>query len=154
MSAAGHHHALVSRVIPGTPEEVFGAWEDPGRLRDWLAGEGEVSVDFRPGGAFRIVMVMSGQRLLYGGTYRRIEPPRLLAFTWRVGEEDVESIVRVELEAAGERRTRMTIVHGDLATARLASDYELAWNGFINILEHQIEAMIGLEPPAGGSTRA
>ena len=54
-----------------------------------------------------------------------------------------ESVVRVQLEGAGERKTRLSLVHGALKSERLARDYELAWSGFLGILAHQMEAQVG-----------
>lgn len=133
-------HATVTRELDGTPAHVFEAFSDADQLRDWLAGEGRATVDFRVGGTFEVLMVLSGQELRYSGVYRRIEPPSLLAFTWRVGEETEESLVRVELEAAGEQKTQLTLTHTGLPNESFATQYQLAWNGFLNILAHQLEA--------------
>lgn len=139
----GSHQAVLERDVDGRPDEVFGAFVDAGRLRDWLSGEGEASADPQPGGALTIVMRLGGGEVRYHGRYLRLEPPAVVAFTWRVEGDHDESVVRVELTPAGPRRTRLTLVHGGLRTPRLAHDYDLAWQGFLGILAHQLEAQVG-----------
>jgi uncharacterized protein YndB with AHSA1/START domain len=137
------YQAVVERELDGRPDEVFGAFSDADRLRDWLTGEGEATVDFQVGGAFTLLMRLGGGEIRYHGKYLRIEAPDTVAFTWLVEGDKDESVVRVQLEAAGERTTRLSLVHGALKSERLARDYELAWTGFLGILAHQMEAQVG-----------
>jgi uncharacterized protein YndB with AHSA1/START domain len=137
------HQAVVERALDGRPDEVFGAFSEADRLRDWLTGEGEATVDFQVGGGFTLVMRLGGGEIRYHGKYLRIEAPSTVAFTWRVEGDTDESVVRVQLEPAGERKTTLTLVHGGLKSERLARDYEMAWQGFLGILAHQMEAQVG-----------
>lgn len=142
-ASPGSHQAVLERELDGRPDEVFASFVDAGRLRDWLSGEGEATADAKVGGTLTILMRLGGGSIRYEGQYLRIEPPDTVAFTWRVDGDKESSVVRVQLAPAAERRTRLTLVHGGLRTARLARDYELAWQGFLGILAHQLEAQVG-----------
>ena len=135
--------AVVERDLDGRTDEVFGAFAEADRLRDWLTGEGEATIDFQVGGTFTLLMRLGGGEIRYHGKYLRIEAPDTIAFTWLVEGDTDESVVRVQLEGAGERKTRLSLVHGALKSERLARDYELAWSGFLGILAHQMEAQVG-----------
>jgi uncharacterized protein YndB with AHSA1/START domain len=65
------------------------------------------------------------------GTFKAVEPPRRLEFTWswsRVWAEAPESLVVVRFEDAGEG-TRVTITHGDFDSEEMASPYAMGWEG-------------------------
>jgi uncharacterized protein YndB with AHSA1/START domain len=82
------HTLRMSRVFDAPREEVFRAWTDPAELKDWW-GPGEftcpeAAVDLRPGGTYRLVMQpKEGNAMVLGGTYRDLEPPERLVYTWR-----------------------------------------------------------------------
>jgi adenylate cyclase len=74
-------------LFSATPQAVFDAWLDPESLREWMCpGEltvGDVQVDARTGGAFRLVMRGQAGEVVHTGEYREICPPERLMFTWR-----------------------------------------------------------------------
>ena len=76
----------VRREIAAPAEVLFDAWLDAESLGSWLR-PGNVrgtraETDPREGGAFRIVMVDDESSTLHSGTYREIDRPRRLVFTW------------------------------------------------------------------------
>lgn len=85
------------RTLDAPRERVFRAWTEPARLAHWwgpkgfTAPESEFSVDLRPGGAWRAVLIAEdGSRHLMGGVYREVAAPERLAFTWSVAPEGEE----------------------------------------------------------------
>ncbi len=64
------------------------AWTEPDQIRQWW-GPGEFTcpkaeVDLRPGGSYRLAMQpTAGEAFIVGGTYREVEPPTRLVYTWR-----------------------------------------------------------------------
>ena len=78
----------VRREIAASAEELFDAWLDARSLGTWLRPRGiretRAETDPRVGGKFRIVMVndASVDSLEHTGTYREIDRPRRLVFTW------------------------------------------------------------------------
>src|SRR6185295_15007820 len=64
-------------VIRATPEQIFPFFTDSARLLEWIGTE--VTADARPGGGLRIVP--NGVDVIRG-TYRIVDPPRRVVFTW------------------------------------------------------------------------
>ena len=97
----------LERTFEAPPERVYDAWLDPAVLATWMSpvGHAVVSVDARPGGRFRIVMVGEGRELEHVGRYRELVPGRRLVFTWRSPFTGGDSVVTVELgPSTGGRR--------------------------------------------------
>jgi uncharacterized protein YndB with AHSA1/START domain len=82
------HRVEVVRTIEAPREDVFRAWTDPEQIRSWW-GPGEFTcpeaeIDLRPGGSYRLVMQpTAGDPFVVAGTYREVEPPARLVYTWR-----------------------------------------------------------------------
>jgi uncharacterized protein YndB with AHSA1/START domain len=96
----------VSREIAASAEELFDAWLDAESLGAWLRPGGiretRAETDPREGGTFRIVMVADESELVHTGTYREIDRPRRLVFTWSSPATKFrDSIVTVTFEPSG-----------------------------------------------------
>jgi uncharacterized protein YndB with AHSA1/START domain len=80
------YSVTVRREIAAPAEELFDAWLDARSLGTWLRPGGiretRAETDPRVGGAFRIVMVADEAEVVHEGTYREIDRPRRLVFTW------------------------------------------------------------------------
>jgi uncharacterized protein YndB with AHSA1/START domain len=76
----------VRREIRAAAEVLFDAWLDAASLGAWLRPSGiretRAETDPRVGGTFRIVMVQDEESILHTGTYREIDRPHRLVFTW------------------------------------------------------------------------
>jgi uncharacterized protein YndB with AHSA1/START domain len=76
----------VRREIAAPAEDLFDAWLDAQSIGVWLRPspirETRAETDPRVGGAFRIVMVDDESSFEHTGTYREIDRPRRLVFTW------------------------------------------------------------------------
>jgi uncharacterized protein YndB with AHSA1/START domain len=123
--------AVVTRVLPAPPEDVYAEWLDPVALADFIAPEpstaGEVECDPRIGGRLRIVMLHRDHVVLITGEYLDLEPPRLLRFTWSSDLGDgFDSVVTVRLEPHGDGETLMTIEHAQLP-AEWGPDHQSGW---------------------------
>lgn len=80
------YSVTVRREIAASAEDLFDAWLDARSLGSWLKPSGiretRAETDPREGGSFRIVMVTADSSLVHTGTYREIDRPRRLVFTW------------------------------------------------------------------------
>jgi uncharacterized protein YndB with AHSA1/START domain len=133
----------ITRVIDAPRAQVFRAWTDPDELRRWW-GPGEFTcpeahVDLRPGGRYRLVMQpTAGEPMVVGGTYREVEPPVRLVYTWRwesgppAGES--ESLVTVEFRDLGER-TEVFLTHSEFPPEHGPAPYQLGWEGGLDKIE-------------------
>ena len=76
----------VRREIAAAAGVLFDAWLDAHSLGTWLKPSGwretRAETDPREGGAFRIVMSDDESSTVHTGTYREIDRPRRLVFTW------------------------------------------------------------------------
>ena len=113
--------AVVQRVLPATPSEVFDEWIDADALAEWMcprpAHATKVSLDPRIGGQYRIDIEEDGGRFYVFGTYLEVAPPRLLRFTWGCStweDPNDSTVVTVSFEPHGESDTLMTIHHAQL----------------------------------------
>ncbi len=132
----------LSRVIKADRETVFKAWTEAEHLRRWSCPEGidiaDVQVDLSVGGAFQIRMLNpEGQTHTAYGTYREIERPRRLVYTWDWREDDQkvgETLVTVEFNALGDS-TEVVLTHERFPSAEAKSEHEKGWSSCLNRLE-------------------
>ncbi|HEX4817238.1 MAG TPA: SRPBCC domain-containing protein [Nonomuraea sp.] len=109
-------HAF-TRVLDAPRERVWAAWTRPERLFRWFGPRsmatplGRVSLDVRPGGAWRATVVgEEGFEVTFDGVYREVRPPVRLVFT--TGDPDAPgdgpaSVVTIDLLDAAAGRTEL-----------------------------------------------
>lgn len=122
---------IVSEIeIAAPPERVFEALTDPKQVVQWWGEKGvyrctRFESDLRPRGKWRAAGVDGhGNDFEVTGEYLEIDPPRVLACTWKATwTGDVQTTVRWELGAT-ERGTRVRVRHSGLAAhSEIASAY-------------------------------
>jgi uncharacterized protein YndB with AHSA1/START domain len=128
---------VVRRAIGASRERVFRSWTEPEQLRRWWGPAGficpDAVVDLRPGGTYRLVMRApgGGPVMSVTGTYREVEPPELLVYTWRwesgPAASDHESLVTVEFTELGDGRTEVTVTHDRFPPGHDPSPYGPGW---------------------------
>jgi uncharacterized protein YndB with AHSA1/START domain len=133
----------VARIIDAPREEVFRAWTEPDRIRQWW-GPGEFTcpeaeVDLRPGGSYRLAMQpTAGEAFVVGGRYREVEPPVRLVYTWRwetgPAADGSESLVTVEFHAR-EGRTELILTHTEFPESHGPAPYQMGWEGGLDKFE-------------------
>ena len=130
------------RVLPASPSVVYDAWLDPEALAEFITRfptrAGEIDVDSRVGGRFRIDMIDSDSVVHIVGEYLELDRPGRLRFTWTstLGG-GFDSIVTVTLEPEGDDRTVMTIEHAQLPHDWVA-DHEKGWTRIALQLEAKL----------------
>src|SRR6187549_3797337 len=92
---------VVRRTIAASPEELFDAWLDPEAVGIWMRPGAirttQAKIDARVGGHYEFVMRSESATYPTSGTYRVIDRPRRLVFTWQPsGTKEFESLVTVE----------------------------------------------------------
>ncbi len=106
----------ITRVFDAPRERVWNEWTDPEAFADWFGGpESEVplpsvSMDVRPGGAWRLTMFAEpGRReIRWKGEWQEVDEPERLVFTLsdQPGDEPYELVI-VVLTDLGDGRTEM-----------------------------------------------
>jgi uncharacterized protein YndB with AHSA1/START domain len=129
MNAEEHGTATgftLSRVLPGTPAEVFAHFTEPALFSRWFVVEGyttpasRISLDPRPEGTISAVMLPDhgGPEISFTATYGIVEPQRRIQFKFT----DPTEIVTISLLDLAEEGTQLTYSNvGAALTGRAAA---------------------------------
>lgn len=140
----------IRRVFDAPRERLWQEWTEPERFADWFGGaEAEVPVetvtmDLRPGGAWRATMFAGPDRRLirWKGEYLEVVAPERLVLTFSDGSDEVYELVTVVLNELGSGRTEMLFEQrGHLRP----EEYERAkhgWAAFFDRMEERLQAPI------------
>lgn len=109
---------IVRKEFSAPAEKVFNAWLDPNWLNRWMFGpdvreEEIIKLKNKPeeGGHFSFIVNRDGQEINHMGTYREIQRPNRLVFTWGVDvEAGDESVVTISIHST-ESGCRLTLIH-------------------------------------------
>ena len=143
MSAPGEFSVTVRREIAAPAETLFDAWLDAQSLGTWLrprvVSETRAENDPREGGDFRIVMVQDQSDILHQGTYREIDRPSRLVFTWSSPEtEHRDSLVTVTFEPLRSGSTIVEIHQVGLPDEESRAGHTEGWSDILAELESVI----------------
>ena len=78
----------LTRTFAAPRKKIFRAWTEPEALKKWWGPEGYATplaeVDLRVGGRYRLGMrkLPKGDLFYLVGTYREVQPPEKLVYTW------------------------------------------------------------------------
>lgn len=135
------------RTLDAPVERVFAAFADVHLVAQWLRPSPDVklhvlSLEFREGGRYRFAYdVPDGRRMVVGGTYSRIEPPRCIVFSWTIEPPDehagIDSQVTVLLEPRADA-TELVIRHERWNRADAEARHSLGWQGALDQLEQSV----------------
>lgn len=127
----------ITRTFDAPRERVFAAWTDPKQVALWM-GPGEMrcevtALDARAGGSYRLVLHAGagGARHIARGTYRAVEPPERLVFTWAWEDPEThaagpETLVTLTLRALGDR-TELTLRHEGFESESARDSHQGGW---------------------------
>src|SRR5262245_3203736 len=104
----------------------------PGGIRETRA-----ETDPRVGGAFRIVMVAGESDVVHTGTYREIDRPHRLVFTWSSPATQFrDSLVTVTFQSSTSASTMVEIHQVGLPDEEAQSSHRQGWSDALTELEH------------------
>lgn len=133
----------LTRTYSAPRDDVFRAWTEPEALKRWFAPSDEFStpiaeVDLRVGGAYRIGMKPPDQEDMFivVGTYREVQPPERLVFTWswEEGMDVGETLVTVEFRDLG-GSTEVVLTHELFPNEQARDKHNEGWSGCLERLE-------------------
>jgi uncharacterized protein YndB with AHSA1/START domain len=135
----------VRREIAAPAETLFDAWLDAEKLGTWLrprvVSDTRAETDPREGGRFRIVMVSDRSDVLHHGTYREIDRPNRLVFTWRSPETGHrDSLITVTFEPLGSGSTIVEIHQVGLPDEESRAGHTEGWSDALVELERHLRA--------------
>lgn len=145
---------VVRRLVDGDPAAAFAAWTDPDRIKSWWGPDNvecpQCQVDLRVGGSYAIAnRFADGSIVWIRGEYTRIEPPHLVAYTWRTGPERpadprTDESVTVRFVARA-HQTEVIITHRRLADQSVLDSHETGWTGCLDGFSEYLGGPAGSE---------
>ncbi len=138
-----------TRVFAAARERVWREWTEPESFADWFGGEvcevpiSTVSMDVRPGGAWRATMFCGPERRMirWTGEYREVTAPELLVFTISdTPGEDRYELVTVQLRDLGGGRTEMRFEQRGHQRPDEYDRAEQGWGSFFARLDDRLTA--------------
>lgn len=140
--------AEVRRRLAASPERVFAAFASAEVVGQWLTPSPDVKLtvlelDFREGGRYRFAYdTPEGQRMLVGGTYRNIEAPTRLVFSWLIEPPDIhagiESQVTVSIAPSADG-CHLLILHERFGRADANARHAEGWAGALDQLQRLLQ---------------
>jgi uncharacterized protein YndB with AHSA1/START domain len=130
----------VRREIAAPAEKLFDAWLDPQSLGSWLRPcgirETRAETDPRVGGTFRIVMADDKSSIVHSGTYREIDRPSRLVFTWcSPATRFRDSIVTVTFQPSPGNSTVVQIHQAALPDEQARDSHQAGWSDALRELD-------------------
>jgi uncharacterized protein YndB with AHSA1/START domain len=138
-------HFRLEKVLPLPPERLFGAFVDAGQLVRWFGPMGFTAQGLRfdavEGGNYRLaIQPPEGDAFHIRGTFRTVEAPRHLAFTFVYEEpdpDDQETLVTVTFEPV-EQGTRVVVEQRPFKTAARCALHRDGWTDSLERLEQAL----------------
>ena len=142
MSVETVNSLRIERTIKADRRAVWDAWTRPEQMRHWSCpapgGLKDVKADLRVGGSFVLSMEVDGNAHTAFGTYREIDEPRRLVYTWDWKEEDhhmgEETVVTVEFDEV-DGGTRVVLLHEGFPAVEAKEAHEEGWGACLAHLE-------------------
>ena len=143
----------LTRLIPATPAEVFGAWMDPRHPGNPWTGAKKLILDGRVDGLFYFLHLADGRRTghdaplalvaaepwAHYGRFIAIEPNQRIQYAWMSPfTRGLESVVTVAFEKKGED-TLVMLNHANLPE-EMGSLHERGWNYCFNQFSEKFTA--------------
>jgi uncharacterized protein YndB with AHSA1/START domain len=137
----------VTRTFDAPRERVWREWTEPERFADWFGGPDfevpleTVSMDVRPGGAWRLTMLADGGRreIHWKGEFREVVEPERLVFTITdQPADDVYELVIVALTDLGDGRTEMRLEQRGQLSAEQYGRAEQGWGVFFDRIAERL----------------
>ena len=136
MSDGAPFELAMTRLIRAPCERVYDAFVSADALRIWQCPRGmrvtELSVDARPGGAWRMSMQSrDGVAFKVGGVYRELRRPGRIAYTWQWEEGPLAAGVTLVEVTLSDRdgATWLEMRHSGFASTAARDAHLRGWNG-------------------------
>ena len=134
---------VIRRTYAASPQRVYEAWTNPELAKQFLCPAGvtigEVKMDVRPGGTYKIEMLHDEHEPYVAyGTYEEVVPASRLVMTWRWEEENPaeehETLLTIEFKAHGSG-TELILTHENLASLESRATHEQGWTSMLEKLD-------------------
>jgi uncharacterized protein YndB with AHSA1/START domain len=144
--AAREYGITMARVFDAPRQRVWQEWTEPEAFADWFGGPqyevplSTVSMDVRPGGAWRATMFAGpGRReIQWKGEYREVVEPERLVFTVSDQPGDEYELVTVVLTDLGDGRTEMLFEQRGRMSPEQYERAQQGWSGFFDRIAERL----------------
>ena len=137
-----------SRIFAFPSHTVFSAWADPEGLRSWWEPGGttveSAQIDLRVGGQYRIKSTAPQRNLtiIISGTYREVNSPHRLLYTWTWQEDEntllvEDSLVTVDFKAL-DTQTQISLVHTGFPSLTARDRHLDGWQHTLESFDHYL----------------
>ena len=102
--SAVHDTFVIERTYPAAPARVFAAWSDPEAKRRWFGSADTHELDFRVGGAERLVAKTESAVYTYDARFQDIVPDARIFYSYDMHRDAVRisvSLATVQLTPSG-----------------------------------------------------
>lgn len=141
MSVESVEALRIARVVKADRQAVWDAWTQPEQMKAWACpapgGMAGATADLRVGGAFTMHMVVEDNEHNAFGTYREIDEPRRLVYTWDWREEEFamgETVVTVEFNEV-DGGTEIVLTHEGFPVKEARAGHDEGWIACLSHLE-------------------
>ena len=148
MEGAPDRLALELTCSLGAPRDrIFRAMTEPSALSKWWGPSGfttpEIELDLHVGGGYRFGMQPPDGELFHlAGEFIDIDPPSVLAYTFRWEEpdpDDQETVVELSVDSVGDR-TEVSLWQGEFATEARLELHRGGWTDSFEKLRALVES--------------
>ena len=134
---AGSAPRPIAFSAPGPSRSALREWWCP---PGWIAGE--IEIDLRPGGTYRIEMRRIGgdERVAVRGEFLEVTPPRRLVYTWiweGAFAEMAPTLVTVEIDGSPDE-TLLTLRHENFVDPGTRHQHRTGWIAACNRLDRLV----------------
>jgi uncharacterized protein YndB with AHSA1/START domain len=135
---------VIARIFDAPLALVFQVWTDRAHVLNWLGPRDHPAVsfehDFRIGGAWRACLrSLDGSRTLWqGGTYREIQAPTRLAYSF-AWDDSPETLITVDF-LPQDGKTRVIFTQTPFETIERREGHRHGWNSSFDRLRDLVEA--------------
>lgn len=147
----------ITRTFDAPGALVWRLWSAPEHRLRWWGPEGmalsELEIDFREGGAWRMVMThVSGDFRAVHGTFREIREPSRLSFTYINHTDQHEMLVELDFIDLG-TKTEMRFRQSPFITIEERDAHRWGWGSTLDLLSDYVRRVSRVEPQPVGRPR-
>jgi uncharacterized protein YndB with AHSA1/START domain len=131
----------LTRTIRADRQAVWDAWTQPEHIMKWGCpvpdGMAKSEVDLRVGGAFVLMMRIEGNTHTAVGTYREVDEPSRLVYTWDWKEEGMrmgDTLVSVEFNEV-DGGTEIVLLHEGFPAPEAKAGHMEGWTACLAHVE-------------------
>jgi uncharacterized protein YndB with AHSA1/START domain len=130
----------ITRTFDAPRQLVWNAWTDAEQFSLWFGpGKARTTMDLKPGGEWRCVMLFDGHEKPFWGAFQEIEEPERLVLSFTDSTEGGFATVTVLLTETGGRTEMAFTQVGPLPEEHLEPATQ-GWNGFFDQLANLVKA--------------